>query len=540
MPKQSSVGKVYLVGAGPGDPGLLTLRAREILERAGVVVFDHLANPELLALAPPKAKRIYAGKQAGAHTLSQDRINRLLANEAKRGKIVVRLKGGDPFIFGRGGEEAESLAAAAVPFEIIPGVSSGYAAPAYAGIPVTHRAAASSVAFITGHEDPEKGSRGFVVDARRGASVDGERPRQADLGGEVSSLHWAELATGVDTLVFFMGLRNLPVIASKLITHGRPSRTPVAVIRWGTRPDQQVVTGTLTNIAARVEEAGLEPPALTVVGDVVALREKLGWFEKKALFGRRIVITRARDQASALRRALEELGAQVIELPTIAIADPRSWRGLDRAIRRLDQYDWVLFTSANGVRKFFERLAATQKDARAMGSARLCAIGPATAKELAGYRLRADIVPNEYRAEGIVQALKKHDLRGKKILLPRARVARDLIPRELSRLGARVDVVDAYRTVIPRENKKLAREIFSRSRPDMITFTSSSTVENFAALLGVRSLKKILAGVKIASIGPITSRHIRRFGCRPAIQANYYTIPALVEAIQEYFGRQHS
>ncbi len=534
MPKRSSVGIVYLVGAGPGDPGLLTLRAREVLGRADVVVFDHLANPELLALASPKAKRIYAGKQAGAHTLSQDRINRLLANEARRGrrgKVVVRLKGGDPFIFGRGGEEAEWLAAAAVPFEVVPGVSSGYAAPAYAGIPVTHRAAASSVAFIAGHEDPEKGARGVVVDARRSAS---------NAAGELSSLHWHQLATGVDTLVFFMGVRNLPIITSKLITHGRPARTPVAVIRWGTRLDQQVVTGTLTDIAARVEEAGLEPPALTVVGDVVALREKLCWFEKRPLFGRRIVITRARDQASALRRALEELGAQVIELPTIAIADPRSWRGLDRAIRRLHQYDWVLFTSANGVRRFFDRLVAARKDVRALGSARLCAIGPATAKELAGYGLRPDVVPNEYRAEGIVQALKKYDLRSKKILLPRAHVARDVVPSELGRLGAKVDVVDAYRTVLPPESKKLAREIFGNSRPEMITFTSSSTVENLAALLGVRSLKKILAGVKIASIGPITSRSIRRFGCRPAIQAKRYTIPAIVEAIQEYFARRHN
>lgn len=531
MKKQLSMGKVYLVGAGPGDPGLLTLRAQQVLGRADVAVFDHLANPELVALVPSHAKRIYVGKQAGAHTLSQDKINRLLVKEAKGGKIVVRLKGGDPFIFGRGGEEAETLAAAGVSFEITPGVSSGCAAPAYAGIPLTHRAFASSVAFITGHEDPEKGARGVVVRRQRDTAA---------LGTEASSLHWAELATGVDTLVFFMGIKNLPIIASKLITHGRPAHTPVAVIRWGTRPDQQVVTGTLTDIAARVQEAGLEPPALTVVGDVVALREKLNWFERRPLFGRRIVITRSRDQASVLRRALEELGAQVIELPTIAIRDPGSWSALDRAIRRLDQYDWVLFTSANGVRKFFERLAAAQKDVRSLGSARLCAIGPATANELAGYHLQADVVPSEYQAEGIVRALKKYDLRGKRVLLPRAHVARDVVPKELRRHGALVDVVNAYRTVIPRESRKLAREVFDRSRPDMITFTSSSTVENFAALFGARSLKKILAGVKIASIGPITSRTLRRFGCRPAIQAKSYTIRALVQAIQEYFVHRHS
>lgn len=531
MQKRASIGKVYLVGAGPGDPGLLTLRAHELLERTDVVVFDHLANPELLALIPSHAKRIYAGKQAGAHTLPQDRINQLLVREAKRGKTVVRLKGGDPFIFGRGGEEAESLATANVPFEIVPGVTSGCAAPAYAGIPLTHRAFASSVAFITGHEDPEKGGRNVVP---------GKVHPTTNSEAEMSSLRWAELATGVDTLVFFMGVKNLPIIASKLITHGRPAHTPVAVIRWGTRLDQQVVSGTLMDIAARVQEAGLQPPALTIVGDVVALREKLNWFEKKPLFGQRIAVTRSREQASVLRRLLEELGAQVIELPTIAISAPRSWNALDRAIRKLEQYDWILFTSANGVRKFFERLASAQKDIRSLRSARLCAIGPATAQELANFHLRADVVPNEYRAEGIVRSLKKYDLRGKRVLLPRAHVARDVVPRGLRRLGAVVDAVDAYRTVIPPESRKLARKIFSHSRPDMITFTSSSTVENFAALFGARSLKKILTGVKIASIGPITTRTIRRFGCRPAVQAKSYTVVAMVEAIQNHFGRQRS
>jgi uroporphyrinogen III methyltransferase/synthase len=514
-----------LVGAGPGDPGLLTLRGREVLERADVVVFDHLVSPELLALAPAKANTVYVGKQAGAHTLAQDRISRLLVKEARRGRTVVRLKGGDPLIFGRGGEEAEFLAAAGVPFEIVPGVSSGYAAPAYAGIPVTHRDLASSVAFITGHEATKKEARRAVA-------------KQPEEDADVSSLHWSELATGLDTLVFFMGLRNLPVIASKLITHGRSSQTPVAVIRWGTRLDQQVVTGTLADISARVKEAGLQPPALTVIGDVVALREKLRWFEKKPLFGRRIVVTRAREQASALRRALQELGAQVIELPTIAVADPLSWRGLDQAVARLHQYDWIVFTSANGVRKFFERLGAKQKDVRVLASARLCAIGPATAQELKAHGLRADVVPEEYRAEGIVRALKKYDLREKNILLPRARIARDVVPRSLARLGAKVDVVEAYRIVIPRESKKLARQIFHNSPPEMVTFTSSSTVENFADLLGVSSLKKTLSDISIASIGPITTRTIRRFGCRPSLQPKRFTIPALLEAIVLYFARR--
>lgn len=503
-------GTVYLVGAGPGDPGLLTLKGKQALERADVVIYDYLAHPGLLRYAPAGAKLIYAGKRAGTHPLSQGEINRLLIRCARAGKTVVRLKGGDPFVFGRGGEEAEALTRARVAWEVVPGVTAGTAAPAYAGIPVTDRRLASSVAFITGQEDPEKPTAG---------------------------LDWARLARSADTLVFFMGVRTLAEIARQLIAHGRPANEPAAVIRWGSHPKQEVVAGTLATIAARAKK--IEPPAVTVVGRVVNLRQRLRWFEKKPLFGQRIVITRTREQASQLRAALEEYGAEALELPTIALAPPRSWRPLDAAMQQLARYDWVIFTSANGVQNFFARLQRARRDTRALAHARIAAIGPATAAALREKGIEADVVPAEFRAEGLVAALRRESWRGKRVLLVRAAEARELLPQELRRRGARLDVVPAYRTVLAKTSRHHAQELFAHPRPDLVAFTSSSTARNFSALLGRARARQALQGVAIAAIGPVTATTVRQLGWRVAITANPYTIPSLVEAIVRYF-RRHS
>jgi uroporphyrinogen III methyltransferase/synthase len=509
-PPKGKVGKVYLVGAGPGDPDLLTLKGHAILRQADVVLYDYLANPELLLDAKPGAELIYVGFHA-EQRLSQDAINQLLVEKARLGKMVCRLKGGDPFVFARGGEEAEFLASSGIPWEVVPGVSAGYAVPAYAGIPLTHRELSSSVLFITGHEDPEKES---------GSNVD-----------------WQRIAHGASTLVFFMSVKTLPQIAENLIRAGRPFSTPVALIRWGTRGEQQVVTGTLATIVERARAAGLKPPALTVVGDVVRLRDKLQWFEKLPLFGHRILITRPRQQAAELVAPLRSLGADTMELPTIAIADPEDWSTLDHAIRKLGQYDWVIFTSANGVRKFLLRMAATGTDIRKLGKAKLCAIGPATAAELRKNLLQVDIVPREYVAEGVVKALAGRRLRGKRVLIPRARVARDVLPKALRAHGARVDVVEAYRTVIPPESAERARVLFERHRPHVIVFTSSSAVNNLFQLLPADELERNLSGIKVASIGPITSRTLRERGLTVEIEPSEYTVPALVRSIVETLGK---
>lgn len=499
------------MGAGPGDPGLLTLKGDAVLREADVVVYDYLANPELLLEAKPGAELIYVGMHA-AERLSQEQINRLMVERAKEGKRVCRLKGGDPFVFGRGGEEAEYIASSGVPFEIVPGVSAGYAVPAYAGIPLTHRKLSSSVAFITGHEDPEKD------------------------GG--SNLDWDGIAHGASTLVFFMSVKNIPLIARKLIGAGRAPSTPAAAIRWGTRGDQEVVIGTLETITERAQQAGLKPPALVVVGDVVALREKLRWFEDLPLFSQRILITRAREQAAELAAPLRALGAETIELPSIAIEDPEDFSALDTAVRAAGGYDWIIFTSANGVRKFMARMEATGEDIRGLASTKLCAIGPATAAELRRHLLNVAKVPREYRAEGVLEAFSGEALEGKRVLIPRAKVARDVLPIELRKRGATVDVVETYRTVAPAESAERASAIFSRHKPTLITFTSSSTVENFLRLLPAEERAAFLQGVKLASIGPITSRTLARNGWKADIEAREYTVPSLIEAIVEAAGRK--
>ena len=504
-----SKGRVYLVGAGPGDPGLLTLKGKELLERAEVVIYDYLANEEFLQFAPPEAERIYVGKKGGDHTMGQEEINRLLV-EKGRAHVVVRLKGGDPFVFGRGGEEAQELVAAGIPFEVVPGVTAAIAVPAYAGIPLSHRDYAASMAFITGHEREDKTD---------------------------SKIAWDRLATGVGTLVFFMGVKNLPEICQSLITHGRPAETPVAVIRWGTTPEQQTVIGTLQNIAEKVAQANLKPPAITVVGEVVRLREELNWFEARPLFGRRIVVTRAREQASEFKSILTDLGAHCLEFPTIAIEPPPSWEPLDTAIAHLASYDWVIFTSVNGVRCFMERLRLAGRDVRGLHGVRLAAIGPKTAEALEHVGICPDLVPGEYRAEAILEGLSGGEIKGKRFLLPRAMVARDVLPETLRQWGAEIDVVPAYKTVLPRERSAAMLERLRSGEIDCLTFTSSSTVSNFFSLFEAETLLPLLQRVCIACIGPVTAKTAEEHGLRVEIMPSQYTIAGLAQAISDHFQR---
>lgn len=499
-------GKVYLVGAGPGDPALLTLRGRDVIAKAQVLVYDHLVDPGVLRWAPPDAETVYVGKQAGQHSLPQEQINELLLARAQAGKYVVRLKGGDPFVFGRGGEEAEALAAAGVEFEVVPGVTAGVAAPAYAGIPLTHRNWASDVAFITGHED----------DARSGAS-------QVD---------WQALGRWQGTLVFYMGVKNLPRITEQLISQGMAPDRPAAVIEWGATPRQRTVTGTLETLVARAQQAQIKPPSLVVVGEVVKLRQKLAWFERRPLFGKHVVVTRARAQASDLAGRLGELGAQVIECPAIRIEPPTDPTPLRAAVDRIRQYHWVVFTSVNGVDSFFNVLFQAGHDARCLSAAQLCAIGPATAARLREYGLVAELVPTRYVAEAIIEAFEHtDDLKGKNILLPRAETARAVLVEGLHRLGAVVDEVPAYRTV---EDQGLgpAVEAALKEGLDWVTFTSSSTVHNFLSRVDLTALRK--RKPLIASIGPVTSATIKAAGLDVDVEAAEYTIEALVDAIVGY------
>jgi uroporphyrinogen III methyltransferase/synthase len=501
-------GKVYLVGAGPGDPGLLTLRGRELLEAADLVVYDALANPMLLGHLRPGARRIFAGRRGARAAARQRRIDSLLAGAARRGLQVVRLKGGDPFVFGRGGEEAEALAAAGIDFEIVPGVSSAVAAASCAGIPLTHRRHASSILIATGHEEP---------------------------GRPASRLRWEALARGADTLVFLMAIRNLESILIRLARHGRPLTTPAALIEWGSWPRQRVQVATIGTLARLARETAIGPPALLVIGDVVRLRGRLRWLERRPLHGRRIVVTRPRAQAAELSHRLAGAGAEVIEFPTIEIGPPASWRRADASIRRLGEYDWILFTSANGVEAFLGRLWSRGKDLRALGRARLGAIGPATARALEVRGLRVEVQPDVYRAERVAAALRGR-VRGSRVLIPRARVARDVLPRQLrDREGARVDVVEVYRTRTVRSGARRVREALKAGDIDAVTFTSSSTAHGFVRALGVEGLRRLMAGVAIACIGPVTAATLRSYGLKARVQPAEYTVPALAEALCRHF-----
>ncbi|MFC1977074.1 uroporphyrinogen-III C-methyltransferase [Chloroflexota bacterium] len=502
-------GKVYLVGAGPGDPRLISLRGLECLAQADVVVYDRLLDERLLDSTRPEAEIIYVGKTVGQHTLEQDEINQLLVDKAREGKTVVRLKGGDPFVFGRGGEEAEALKDNHILFEVVPGVSSAVAVPAYAGIPVTHRGLASSFAVITGHEDP---------------------------GKDKSSIAWEKLATGVDTLVFLMGMRNLPEIAARLIEHGRPANTPVAVIKDGTRPEQKTVVGSLTDIVARVKKHRLRSPAVIVVGEVVKLRGKLGWFDNRPLFGKRILVTRARHQVSVLSRLLSEQGAQPIELPAIDIKATANTEELDQAISNLERYQWIVFTSVNGVEAFFQRLNGLNLDSRALKNLKIGAIGPATAQALEKKGINPDYLPEVYTTEGLIDGLSRCDIAGQRFLLPRADIADKELTRGITQLGAEVHDVTTYRTVPAAEAVFQAQEMLLSGKIDVITFTSSSTVSNLVAAF--KGEQPALNGAKVACIGPKTADTAAGAGLKVDIVAREQTIPGLVAAIEEYFRKE--
>jgi len=496
-----SKGRVYLVGAGPGDPGLITVKGLACLQKADVVVHDRLVNAGLLRQAPQGCEMIDVGKSPQRHTLPQEAINALLVEKALAGKVVVRLKGGDPFLFGRGGEEAEALAEAGVPFEVVPGVTSAIAAPAYAGIPVTHRQQTSAFAVVTGHEDPTK----------------------AD-----SSLDWQKLATGVGTLVCLMGVGNLPQIVAKLIEHGRDPRTPVAIVQQGTEARQKTVTGTLADIVEKAREADIKPPAVTIVGEVVALREKLRWFDTKPLFGRRVLVTRSRQQASALSERLRELGAEPVEYPAIEIAPPKDIAPLDEAIARLSAYDWLIFTSANAVRALVDRMSEKGTDIQALGRPKIAAIGPATAQTLAGYGLRVDYVPEVYTSAEIAAGI--GDVARKRILLPRAERATKQLAQALRGKRAVVDEVVAYRTLAVGTSDEL-KALLEDGQIDIVTFTSSSTVRNLAASLQGQTPGNALSRCLVACIGPVTARTTERLGIRVDVVAREHTIAGLAEAI---------
>ncbi len=497
-------GKVYIIGAGPGDPGLITVKGATCLGRADVVVYDYLVGEDILRLADKKARLVYVGKIGGQRHISQETLNRILVEEALRGNSVARLKGGDPFIFGRGGEEAEVLEEAGIPFEIVPGVTSAIAVPAYAGIPLTHRAFTSTVAFVTGHEDPKK---------------------------DESSIDWKGIST-IGTLVFLMGIKNLPRITAGLMENGRDPSTPVALIRWGTTPDQKTLTATLSDIVELAEKNNITPPAICVVGDVVGLRKDLEWFEKKPLFGKGIVITRPEGQTEEFSALLRDRGARVIPFPTIRIAPPEDFGELDRAIEKIEHYQWIIFTSANGVRHFLDRFFILRGDIRDLKGIRICTIGPATRNCVEEYHIPVDIVPEEFLSEGVVEAFRRMDIRGQNILLPRAEIAGDIIPEGLSAMGANVDVAIAYRTLPSDVDGAKLRDLMDSGKVDVLTFTSPSTLYNFIDIIGGH--EKIPGNVKIACIGPVTESACIRAGLPVDIMHGPYSIPGLVEAIETH------
>lgn len=513
--KQRETGKVYLVGAGPGDPKLITLRGLEAIQEADVIVYDRLAHPGLLSFRKAGAETIYVGKRNDHHTLKQEEINNLLVDLAQAGKTVVRLKGGDPCVFGRGGEEAEALAMHGIPFAIVPGVTSAIAVPAYAGIPVTHRDFASSLTIVTGHENPEKGE---------------------------SSLDWSKLATASGTLVLLMGVTNLESICRQLIKHGRSADTPVAAIRWGTRAEQRTVTGTLETIASRVREAKLGSPAVIIVGEVVNLREKLRWFESKPLFGKRVLVTRARAQASELAERIDELGGEPLTFPVIRLQWPSSKAALDKldqALRRLGEYDWVFFTSPNGVTFFFDRLKHLGIDIRTMAKARVAAVGPKTAELLADRGLVAEPLPARFDGEGLLEAVKPKLRPGEKVLLARGDLARRQLPAGLAELGLQVDEVDVYENVAETETGTEVANMLAEGGIHVTTFTSSSTVTRLLEALrfaGMEDPVTALNETDIVCIGPQTAETATKAGLKIRSVAKEATIPALVETLVELYG----
>ncbi len=499
---------VYLIGAGPGDPGLLTIRGKWALETADTVVYDRLAGERILSYANPEAELLYVGKSPQRHTLRQEEINALLVEKALEGRRVARLKGGDPFVFGRGGEEAEYLRQRGVPYEVVPGISSAIAAPAYAGIPLTHRDYTTAVGIFTGHEDPHKG---------------------------MSDIPWAAAAQ-LKTAVFLMGMENLEGIVGELLRAGRSPGTPVALVRWGTRPEQETMTGTLSTIAAAAVQRGFSSPAVIVVGEVVNLRRELAWFEMRPLFGCRVVVTRSRTQASALSRQIEELGGEAYEFPCLRITPPADPEPLRRAVREAGSYQWLVFTSQNGVEAFFRVLREGKSDVRRLAGVRLAAIGPATAAALRERGLEPDLVPEEYRAERVAEGLLPLLAPGDRVLLPRAAEAREVLPQQLREAGIRVNVVEAYRSVPDARPGGMLDDLrhkLADGRIGALTFASSSTVRNFVAVVG-----KETGGALTVCIGPITAATAREAGLTVDAVAEEYTIDGLCRTLVSLWQRK--
>ena len=512
MAEKHKAGFVYLVGAGPGDPGLITVRGLRLLEKADVVVFDYLANPQLLRHCPT-AQTVYVGKQASQHAMSQEEINQLLVNLAREGNRVVRLKGGDPFVFGRGGEECEALVAAGVKFEVIPGITAAIAGPAYAGIPVTHRELNSSFTLVTGHEK----------------EGDYRDPTEKALA---SSIDWSALAK-LPCIAFYMGVKALPVICKRLIEQGMDATMPAACIQWATTPKQKTIVGTVTDLPTKVAEAKLTPPAITIVGRVVQLRATINWFESRPLFGQTIIVTRTRQQASELSEKLEELGARVIEAPTIELSPPKDWKTVDAALKSLGSYDWIIFTSINGVTHTKERLTTLGLDSRAFASAKIAAVGESTAQAIKDHlNLRVDLCPQAFVAEALgEELLHRNEVAGKKFLMLRADIARPVLREQLQKFGAaEVADVAVYESKSVSSLPPAVNEALKAGQVNWITFTSSSTAKNFVKLLGKNYLEK-LKNVAIASIGPITTASLNELNLPPTAIAEASNLDGLVAAI---------
>ena len=501
----SENGTVYLAGAGPGDPGLLTLRAAELLSRAQVVIYDALVNPAILRHAPDDAEIIYAGKRANQHAIPQNQLNELLVTHAQAGKTVIRLKGGDPFLFGRGGEEAERLAQAGIPFEIVPGITSISAVPAYAGIPATHRDHCSSITILTGHEKPGKSE---------------------------TAINWQHVADEPGTRLILMGIDRLPEITGKLIECGLAKNTPAALIRWGTTGRQRTLIGTLAEIAIKAEAANFTAPAIILFGTVIALREHLNWFEQRPLFGQRIVVTRTRRQASRLSARLTELGADVLEIPTIKIIPPDDKQPLIDAMLGIANYDWLVFTSPNGVDQYFRWFFETYDDIRAIGGCQIAAVGPATAAKLKQLHLKVDLTPSEYTTAGVANALQQHQsIENLQLCLPRAQVANPELPKALVGMGAIVDDIPVYQTIPEEEDRTQSAARLMEEGADWITFTSSSTVEHFHTRFDLPKLIKD-HNLKTASIGPETTKTLEKLKTPPTIEADTHNIEGLINALK--------
>jgi uroporphyrinogen III methyltransferase / synthase len=498
---QHKKGMVYLVGAGPGDPELITVKATRLLKTAQAVVYDRLANPRILQSIPRDAQLHYVGKASSRHTLTQDKINMLLVRLAKQGKTVIRLKGGDPFVFGRGGEEILTLVKHHIPFEVVPGVTSAIAVPAYAGIPVTHRGLTSGFAVFTGQEDPEKTD---------------------------SSIAWDKISTGIGTLVFLMGVENLAAIVKTLLKYGRPGTTPCCLIQWGTLPYQKTVAGTLATIIDEVRRQNIAPPAILVVGEVVSLRKKLDWFEKLPLFSKRILVTLPAEDNSRLSETLAGYGADCTALPLISIRPLDDYKQLDGAIRQIEDFHWLIFTSQNGVRFFKERLHALKMDIRCLQGVKVASIGPKTKEAVEALGLRNDVQPKTYTQEGLVAALKNAGVKGANIIIVRAQEARDVLPDGLAALGAHVKVIAAYRAALSDQKIKTPDYLAGF---DIVTFTSSSCVQGFFKVFSRRQIFSKKNRFKVASIGPITSQTCRKYGLKVAIEAKVFTLDGLSSAI---------